>query len=388
MFQKSLPIFLAAALFALPVSAVAAEVESGQVYCFTAEDFASEEDALTGICITDVPRDGSTVQLGSRILRPGDVLTADQAAQMTFTSRWTERDTSSQFGYLPIFADSVAPETTVCLSIRGREDKPPVAEDSTMETYKNMPNTGKLKVRDPEDQPMTYAVTRQPKRGTVTVNEDGSFTYTPKKNKVGIDSFVYTASDPAGKVSREATVTITILKPSGGAQYTDTAGKECCFAAEWMRNTGIFSGETLAGNTCFNPDKTVTRGEFLSMLVKTMDIPVEEELTYTGYTDSVPGWLKPYVAAAVRSGLTSALPGRDCFGAEETVTTEEAAAILCCALDLEYCQDEEAAAAENGSALQTVRENGFALEDNRTLTRSQAAMVLYQAAQMMQENSF
>ena len=37
---------------------------------------------------------------------------------------------------------------------------------------------------------------------------------------MGVDSFVYTAADPAGKTSREATVTITILKPTEAAQYT------------------------------------------------------------------------------------------------------------------------------------------------------------------------
>ena len=35
-------------------SASAAEVDSGSVYCFSAEDFAGEE-ALAGICLTDVP---------------------------------------------------------------------------------------------------------------------------------------------------------------------------------------------------------------------------------------------------------------------------------------------------------------------------------------------
>ena len=108
---------------------------------------------------------------------------------------------------------------------------------------------------------MTFTVVRQPKRGSVTIGEDGSFTYTPKKNKVGIDSFTYTAADASGKVSREATVTITILKPTESTQYTDTTGKSCCFAAEWMKNTGIFTGECVAGSACFSPERTVTRGE-------------------------------------------------------------------------------------------------------------------------------
>ena len=233
-------------------TASAVEVDSGSVYCFSSEDF-SAESSITGICLTDLP-DSGTMLLGSRILRSGDVLTADQVARMTFSPLSSEDDLSVEVSYLPIFDDHVAESTTMTIAIRGKEDKAPVAEDSAMETYKNLPNTAKLKVSDPEGQSMTYTVTRQPKRGTVTISEDGSFTYTPKHNKIGIDSFVYTAADPAGKVSREATGTITILKPSDAAQYSDTIGKDCRFAAEWMKHTGIFVGETVAESTCFSPE--------------------------------------------------------------------------------------------------------------------------------------
>ena len=104
----------------------------------------------------------------------------------------------------------------------------------------------------------------------MTIGENGAFTYTPKNNKVGVDSFAYTATDPQGKVSREATVTVTILRPTEPTAYTDTFGRSCAFSAEWMRSTGIFAGETLAGSPCFFPEKNVTKGEFLTMVVKTL----------------------------------------------------------------------------------------------------------------------
>ena len=123
-------------------------------------------------------------------------------------------------------------------------------------------------MKDPEREKLTYTVTRQPRRGEVNLREDGSFLYVPKKNKVGVDSFVYTATDPAGKTSREATVTVTILKPGDAPQYTDTTGTTCSFTAEWLKHTGIFQAEQIAGEPCFQPDKPVTQGEFLTMLVK------------------------------------------------------------------------------------------------------------------------
>ena len=342
----------------------AAEVESGQMYCFSAEDF-SENPSLAGICITELPRGQGALTLGSRILQPGDILTAEQVRQMTFSTVRSERDSTVQVGYLPICDTQVQEPAVLTISIRGREDKAPVAEDSAMETYKNLPNTGKLKVSDPEGQTMTFTVTRQPRRGTVEIGSDGSFTYTPKKNKVGIDSFVYTATDPAGKVSREATVTVTILKPSEAAQYQDTLGKDCRFAAEWMKHTGIFVGESLGEQHCFGPEKEVTRGEFVTMAVKALEIAPEEELVYTGYEDEIPQWLQPYLAAAVRSGLTAGLENQEVFGADRPITCAEAAGMLRNALDLEA-------------------ETVFAQVTDSPMTRGEAAQLLYSAVKTLQ----
>lgn len=371
-------------------SASAAEVDSGSVYCFSAEDFAGEE-ALAGICLTDVPEDG-TLRLGSRVLRPGDILTAGQVAEMTFSPLDTEADQAAQVGYLPIYESHVDTASAMTIAIRGKEDKPPVAENSAMETYKNLPNTGTLKASDPEGQPLTYTVTRQPKRGTVTIAENGSFTYTPKKNKIGIDSFTYTATDPAGKVSREATVTITILKPTDASQYTDTVGQDCRFAAEWMRHTGIFVGETVAEQTCFSPEREVTRGEFVTMLVKALDVPVDEGLTYTGCTDEIPEWLQPYLAAAMRAGFTAGLPNQETFGADEVISGAEVCVMLQNALDLPWQQE---TGAETDSSLpdwaaasvSAVHTGGFALDANAPLTRAEAAQVLYQAVQLSKQET-
>ena len=393
MFRKPVFALLTALLCmaALAAPANAAEVDCTEIYCFSAADFGED---LAGICLTELPdsRTG-TVMLGTRVLQPGDILTADQLSQMTFAPLHTARDSTAQLGYLPILSTSVEPETAMTLAIRGREDKAPVAEDSAWETYKDLPNTGKLRASDPEGQSLAFTVVRQPRRGKLTLNEDGTFTYAPKKNKVGVDSFTYTATDPAGNVSREATVTVTILKPTDAPQYTDTANLDCRFAAEWMKHTGIFTGEQLAGEPCFHPDKEVTRGEFVTMLVKALDIPTQETLTATGYTDDVPGWLQPYLAAAVRSGLTAGLPEQDVFGAAEPITGAEAAVMLQNALDL-------SAAAESGMeedaaipvwaqpALSAVRSGGIRLEADVRVTRGAAAQALYQAAQLSHTSVF
>lgn len=369
-------------------SVMAAEVDSDAIYCFTSADFSQSDDPLLGICITGLPEaQTGTVMLGSRILQKGDILTADQVAQMTFAPLRTEEDQQAQITYLPIYENRVERSATTALSIRGKKDEAPVATDSSVETYKNIPNEGALKVSDPEGEALTYTLVRAPKRGEVVLREDGSFVYTPKKNKVGVDSFTYTATDPAGNVSREATVTVQILKPANPTQYTDTAGLDCRFEAEWLRNTGLFEGEKVSSLPCFFPEKAVTRGQFLAMMVQSLDIPTEE-VSLEVLPENTPQWLQPYLTAAIRSGLTAGLPESEVFDADGTITGAEAAVMLQNGLDLALSQEtlstydelDEQIPAWAAGALTVLQENGVTMDANAPLTRADAAKVLYQVS--------
>lgn len=374
--------------FAVPASA--AEVACDDVYCFGAEDFSQEENALTGICITGLPdADTGTVMLGSRVLRPGDILAADQVEQMTFHPLRTEEDAEAVVEYLPIYENRVAPEATMTISIRGKEDKAPVVRDQSFETYRNLPKEGKLKVSDPEGSDLTFTVIRQPKRGEVIVRSDGTFLYTPNKNKVGTDTFVFTATDSAGNVSKEATVTIQLLKPSAKT-YSDTAGEGCRFEAEWLKNTGLFAGETVNGASCFQPDKHFTRGEFLAMVVKMLELPMQEDAGQLEAVQSAPLWLRPYVAAALRSGL---LDGVDFSGAgyfDGEITGYEAATMVQNVLDLKVSawatlNEEGETAQPQEIALACMAENGVVLPGEESLTRRDVAVMLYRVKELAKD---
>lgn len=373
---------------ALPLGANAAQVECDAVYCFAASDFSAEEN-LTGICITGLPdASAGTVMLGQRVLQPGDILTAQQVSQMQFQPLRREQDVQATMTYLPIYADRVEAAAAMSIAVIGKVDQAPVAEDSAMETYQNLPNEALLKVKDPEGKALTYTVTRQPKRGDVIIREDGSFHYTPKKNKVGIDSFTYTATDPSGNVSREATVTVTILKPSDKNQYTDTAGESCRFAAEWMKNTGIFVSEAIGGNRCFRPDQNVSRGEFLTMLVSVLELELDTEVSYTGFDGDTPDWLKPYLAAAMRSGFVAGLPDGEALDASAAISGAEAAVMVHNALDLSgQSEAEDVISTNEGStpewaaeSLRILAEYGITLDAEKMLTRGDAAQVIYQVS--------
>lgn len=364
----------------LTVPVQAAQTDADQVYCFTAEDF-SQSEPLVGICITGLPESRTgTVFLGSRVVQPGDILTADQVAKLTFAPVRSEEDATAQVTYLPIYDGRVAPSATMTIAIRGKEDKSPVAQDFTLETYKNLPIDSIFQAHDPEGEAVTYTILRQPRRGAVEIHADGSFTYTPKKNKVGVDSFTYTATDPAGKVSREATVTVQILKPTDDKRYADTAQ----FEAQWLRHTGLFEGEKLGNTLCFQPEKAVTRGEFLAIVTKLLasDAAGAETLN-----ENIPSWLQPYYAAALRSGFMTNFPTDDL---NAPITAQEAAVLLQNALELsesapaetDECLSSDEAPTYAEEALAVMNQNGLLLCSSETLTRSEMAKLLYQVSHL------
>ncbi|MFO1495720.1 MAG: Ig-like domain-containing protein [Lysobacterales bacterium] len=95
------------------------------------------------------------------------------------------------------------------------ENRPPVAVNDAYTTLEDtaltVPAPGVLaNDSDPEGNPITAQLVTGPTRGTLTLNANGGFTYTPNANANGTDTFTYNAFDGQVPSQTPATVTITI----------------------------------------------------------------------------------------------------------------------------------------------------------------------------------
>ena len=380
-------------LFSLLLPALAAEAPVSGVQALSPEDFAQPEaeSDLTGVFITGIP-ENARLCLGSRIIAPGDVLSAAQLQRLTLETA-SQDPQDALVSYLPIYGSTVEQEAVLTISLKGSRDQAPEVKDGSIQTYKNLPNTGRFDARDPEGSALTFTITRQPHRGTVTVQEDGSFLFTPKKNKVGKDYFTYTATDAAGNVSEEATVTLEILKPTDSRLYSDLPQETAQFEALWMKNSGLFSGVQVADHNCFQPEAQVSRGEFLAMVMKLLDIPMEDTAEASGFADEdmAPEWLRPYLRTAMRLGLISGKAQESeeaqapVFQPEEPVTGAEAAVMLQNILRLAPAKDTQTAALDQDEVPAWAMDSAEALSaagiavsaTDAPLTRMEAAHLLY-----------
>jgi hypothetical protein len=99
-------------------------------------------------------------------------------------------------------------EATVSVTIDPVNDAP-VATDDSFTIAEDTVLSGSVAGNDTDTEgDATYALETGPANGSVTVNPDGTFTYTPDADFFGTDSFTYTLSD--GEFSSTATASITV----------------------------------------------------------------------------------------------------------------------------------------------------------------------------------
>ena len=391
-----LALFALAGSLALPAAAQVRTVDPTAQFCFSQDDFTSA--AADGIFLTSVPQETlATVRYGSRVLKAGDALPTEALGDLTLEAKCVTAQEVT-IGYCTLSDGVLSGVQELKLSILPKEDQPPTAEDGSLETYKNIAGSGTLSAADPEGKPLTYNLVKEPKRGSVELHEDGTFTYTPDKNKVGKDSFTYTVTDSGGNTSEEAKISIEIRKPTDKATYADMDGDPDAFYAMWLKEAGLFTGATVGGNLCFEPEKTVSRGEFLVMVMKLVDAQADETGLTSGFSDeaATPVWLQPYIVSALGSGMISGVSSEDgvVFRPEAALSRAEAAVMLQNVLQLPaptaktvFSETDAAAvpawAADATAALSAA---GISLGDTAqadAITRREVAKLLYEVSNLI-----
>ena len=243
----------------------------------------------------------------------------------------------------------------------------PTAQALEIRTYRGIPYHAQFLAAGGEGEDLTFTVEKEPKKGTVQI-DGASFTYTPEGDSTGSDSFTYTATDSAGRVSQPATVSVTIEKAKSGVTYADTADSTAAVAAQDLAET--------AG-----------------------DEPTA--VTMTGFCDdaAIPTWAKAYAAAGVADGIIQGVSTAEgvAFQGDEPITFNEAATVLNRVLAVEdvdlagWYADREAVpswaaqAVGNMEAVSVLAAGSFgSAAMGETVTRADAAQMLSAAGTLLE----
>jgi VCBS repeat-containing protein len=124
--------------------------------------------------------------------------------------------TSDSFTYRPVQGGVLGSVATVSITVTPVNDPPKAVNDGPFAVAEFggslvVPAPGVLgNDSDPEGGALTAALEAGPSHGTVTLNSNGSFTYTHDGSDAMADSFTYRAKDGSGALSNVATVSLTI----------------------------------------------------------------------------------------------------------------------------------------------------------------------------------
>ncbi|GLK88159.1 hypothetical protein GCM10017655_12210 [Pseudomonas turukhanskensis] len=152
----------------------------------------------------------------------------------------------------------------------------PTAPAVTLETLEDTPIDGSVVGNDVDGDSLTYTLKGdvQPAHGSVVVNTDGTFTYTPNANYNGPDSFTVSVSDGKGGIV-DSVVTIgvtpvadapTVVITTDGDNSGTISAAELAAGSNEISVTITVPAGTAAGDVLniTNPDGTVTNHELVA----------------------------------------------------------------------------------------------------------------------------
>jgi VCBS repeat-containing protein len=239
-------------------NAISGNVLSNDTDPDNTDGLAGNEDTLVVSAVN-----GSPAGVGTSVATSHGTVTVNADGSYTYTPAANYFGTDS-FTYTVSDGRGGSATATVTISVAEINDAPVAAADSNS-TNEDTAASGNVLVNDTdadntdgvsgnEDTLVVSAVNGSAagvgtavatSHGAVTVNANGSYTYTPAANYFGTDSFTYTVSDGRGGTSTE-TVTITI----GEVNDTPVAGAD----SNSTNEDNAVSGNVLANDT--DPDNT------------------------------------------------------------------------------------------------------------------------------------
>jgi VCBS repeat-containing protein len=152
----------------------------------------------------------------------------------------------------------------------------PVASDDSYTTNEDTLLTGSVLSNDSDvdSTPLTAVKVSDPAHGDLTLNSDGSFTYTPNANFFGTDSFTYKANDGIDD-SDVATVTITVNAVNDAPTATNDSYSTDEDTALTMNAPGVLSNDSDIDST------TLTAIKVAGPAHGTLTLNADGSFTYT-----------------------------------------------------------------------------------------------------------
>ncbi|MCA6116505.1 choice-of-anchor I family protein [Bradyrhizobium sp. WSM 1738] len=175
-----------------------------------------EDTQLVGqVAVTDAEGDTLTYTVGTSAQH--GTISVNAQGQYTYTPALNFHGSDS---FVIKVSDGIAPpvDAVINVTVKPVNDAPTVVTPAVAGTNEDTQLTGQIVATDVDGDTLTYAVGTGPQHGTVSVNAQGQYIYTPDQNFNGDDSFVIKVSD--GIAAAVDTVVKVAVAPVNDAPVT------------------------------------------------------------------------------------------------------------------------------------------------------------------------
>ena len=372
---------------------------------FSADDFerALNIAEVSTITFTSVPSttDGCLC-VGDVLVSAGQTVSGDNLSLLNFRVA-NDKIKESAFKFK---VNGGEYEITCRMYLLDRENSAPTLsmEDEktfNVSTHQSVRIYGKVGAYDPDGDDLRYEVVTYAKNGVLDFDsETGEYSYMPSGSYFGSDYFEYVALDEYGNYSRSGRVNLNVEKINTDVVYCDMQEHKYHHAAISMTEMNVMNGATIGESTYFMPDKSVSRIDFVVMLMNTIGEKSTLGVYDTGFDDDVeiPQSMKGYVHRAREIGIPVGLVnenGEYLMRPSEYISRSEAALMVSALLENEIptvkptFADKDEIPAWASDAVYSLNSKGILesengrISPNAPLTRSQLAQMLYNLANLI-----
>lgn len=277
-------------------------IEPSITYEFSADDLESRFDLsfgeLLGATISKLPNPSvATLYLDGVQVTAYDSFTREELDRLCITPNTGEK---VEITFIPLAND--ATPTNLSIEVNKELNQAPIIKDSVYTTEQEMWLYGYVRVQDKENDFVNLQISVAPQKGSITF--DGcSFIYKPFTGTTGKDKVQVKAVDAKGNYSKPATIYIDIEKRNRKpVKYIDMSRNQAEYSANKLHQAGIFSGDKVGNSLFFHPEKSVTKGELIVMILSSTGLDKQmRPCVNTGLQNdaSIPLYLKPYIKVAI-----------------------------------------------------------------------------------------
>ena len=175
---------------------------------------SSEDRDYTGM-LSASDSDGDALTYSIIIGPANGRATVSDNATGTFSYRPVEDYTGLDSLIFSVTDSVLSDIATVSITVTAVNDAP-VAVTAAVTTEEDMDYGGLVSAFDIDNDPLTYSLLTEPSHGTVSITDSsaGTYTYSPKVNYNGSDSFTFTSSDGTLSDTSKVSITVTAVNDS------------------------------------------------------------------------------------------------------------------------------------------------------------------------------